>query len=145
MRAYKDSSTLAVVEPEQSLSLYDLQSNLLKVWTQKRVDKYYQKAMLAYMDSLPEGAAKQEIIREHERMLEHRSLFSRIKECMELREAVLENLEVVLQDEAYIEQACDDVDQLRKLNLKLCESILEIKETLESKGVNGGVISQGYN
>lgn len=69
MKQYDNKSTLLLVEPQQNLSLFTLQSNLLKIWTEKQVDKYYQTTMLNYMDNLPEAEAKREIIREHEKML----------------------------------------------------------------------------
>ncbi len=46
-------STLPLIEKaDQNLSLYALQTNLLRIWTEKKVDKYYQTAVLAYLDNL---------------------------------------------------------------------------------------------
>lgn len=113
-------SVLAIIPSSQSLSLYTLQSNLLRIWTEKQVDKYYQTTMLAYMDNLPEDEAKQEIIREHEKMLEHKSQHSRIKDCLLRREEVLDGLEEIAEADGQLAEVCELVDELRKANLKLC-------------------------
>lgn len=48
-------------------------------------------------------------------------------------------------DEAEIEDACESLDELRKINLKLCQCIFEMKDGLEARGLNANAICQGYN
>ena len=82
------SSTLRMSE-NSSLSLYNIHTSLLKMWTENQVDELYQRVFLTYLDSLSEPEGKKEIMREYQRMLDNRSHYNKIRELNNFREETL--------------------------------------------------------
>ena len=54
------------------------------------------------------------------------------------------DLEDSLKDQSNIRLACDGVDKLRKINLKICEAILAFKEKLKQREIKNDAILKGY-
>ena len=82
------SSTLRMSE-NSSLSLYNIHTSLLKMWTENQVDELYQRVFLTYLDSLSEPEGKKEIMREYQRMLDNRSHYNKIRDLNNFREETL--------------------------------------------------------
>ena len=82
------SSTLRMAE-NSSLSLYNIHTSLLRMWTENQVDELYQRVFLTYLDSLSESEGKKEILREYQRMLDNRSHYNKIRELNNFREETL--------------------------------------------------------
>ena len=53
-------------------------------------------------------------------MLENRSQYNRIKEFLDSRESILQEIRTKVKSESKIEDLCSNLDDLRKINLGFC-------------------------